>query len=74
MSFQSAASPGVKLLDGCFDPFDTFWVFAAGLTEVGVTLTVEDTESDLVRLYETRSAGASSRSAAPAPSPPVREP
>ncbi|HEX9735392.1 MAG TPA: PQQ-dependent sugar dehydrogenase [Thermoanaerobaculia bacterium] len=42
----------VKLLDGCFDPFDTFWVFAAGLTEVGVTLTVEDTETDQVRVYE----------------------
>lgn len=42
----------VKLLDGCFDPFNAFWVFAAGLTSVGVTLVVEDTDTDQVRLYE----------------------
>lgn len=34
----------VKVLNACNDPaFNTFWVFAAGLTNVGVTLTVTDT-------------------------------
>ena len=34
----------VKVLDACDLPgFHDFWVFAAGLTNVGVTLTVEDT-------------------------------
>jgi len=42
----------VKVLNGCFDPFDTFWVFAAGLTEVGVTLTVRDTQAGSVKVYE----------------------
>ncbi len=41
----------VKVLDGC-DPFGTFWVFAAGLTDVEVRLRVEDTESGAVRNYE----------------------
>ena len=31
----------VKVLDGC-ETFDTYWVFASGLTNVGVTLTVTD--------------------------------
>ncbi|MFN7941973.1 MAG: hypothetical protein U0X73_10245 [Thermoanaerobaculia bacterium] len=36
----------VKVLDACDLPgFRDFWVFAAGLTNVGVTLTVEDTAS-----------------------------
>jgi len=35
----------VKVIDACIDPFDRFWVFAGGLTNVEVTLTVTDTES-----------------------------
>jgi len=35
----------VKVIDACAPPFDRFWVFAGGLTNVGVTLTVEDTEA-----------------------------
>lgn len=36
----------VKVIDACDEPdFHTFWVFAAGLTNVGVTLTVEDTQT-----------------------------
>jgi hypothetical protein len=33
----------VKVLDACIDPFQRFWFFAAGLTNVEVTLTVTDT-------------------------------
>ncbi len=32
----------VKVLNGCIDPFNSYWVFAAGLTNVGVDLTVTD--------------------------------
>ncbi len=41
----------IKVLDGCFEPFDTFWVFAAGLTDVGVEITVTDTMTGVVRTY-----------------------
>ncbi len=41
----------VKVLDACIDPFNHFWVFAAGLTDVEVTLTVTDTESGEVKIY-----------------------
>jgi hypothetical protein len=44
----------VKVLNACGLPqFESFWVFASGLTNVAVTLTVEDTESDEVRVYST---------------------
>ncbi len=33
----------VKVLDGCSTPFDAYWVFASGLTNVAVDLTVTDT-------------------------------
>jgi len=35
----------VKVIDGCDSSFDSYWVFAAGLTNVGVQLTVTDTQS-----------------------------
>lgn len=41
----------VKVLDACFDPFDHFWVYAAGLTDVGVTMTVTDTLADEAMVY-----------------------
>jgi hypothetical protein len=41
----------VKVLDACAPPFDRFWVFAAGLTDVEVTLTVTDTAIGAVRSY-----------------------
>ncbi len=41
----------VKVLDACVAPFDRFWVFAAGLTNVEVTLRVTDTAHDEVREY-----------------------
>ena len=43
----------VKVLDACnLDPFNSFWVFASGLTNVEVTLTVTDTRSNATRVYE----------------------
>lgn len=41
----------VKVLNACADPFNRFWVFGAGLTNVLVTLTVEDTQTGSVRTY-----------------------
>ncbi|QQR74831.1 MAG: hypothetical protein IPJ17_04375 [Holophagales bacterium] len=32
----------VKVIDACVDPFNSFWFFAAGMTDVTVELTVED--------------------------------
>jgi hypothetical protein len=40
----------VKVLDAC-DPFGKFWVYAAGLTDVEVRLTVEDTATGALRQY-----------------------
>ncbi len=40
----------VKVLDAC-DEFNRFWVFAGGLTDVGVELVVEDTESGEIQRY-----------------------
>jgi hypothetical protein len=40
----------VKVLDAC-SSFGRFWVFAAGLTNVGVELRVEDTATGVVRTY-----------------------
>jgi len=41
----------VKVLDAC-TPFDRFWVFAAGLTDVEVELVVFDTEERVERRYQ----------------------
>lgn len=42
----------IKMIDGCVDPFDAFWVFAAGLTDVETTLTVVDTEGQQIKVYQ----------------------
>ena len=43
----------VKVIDACGVPgFDSFWVFAAGLTNVGVTIEVTDTEEGVTREFE----------------------
>jgi hypothetical protein len=42
----------VKVLDACVPPFDRFWVFAAGLTNVETRLTVTDTDTGQVRAYD----------------------
>ncbi len=41
----------VKVLDACVEPFNHFWVFAGGLTNVEVTITVLDTETGASRVY-----------------------
>ncbi|MEM8995384.1 MAG: carboxypeptidase-like regulatory domain-containing protein [Acidobacteriota bacterium] len=41
----------VKVLDACADPFDRFWVFAGGLTNVDVQLQVTDTATGEARVY-----------------------
>jgi hypothetical protein len=41
----------VKTLDACASQFESFWVFAAGLTDVKVDLTVTDTVSGQSRTY-----------------------
>jgi hypothetical protein len=42
----------VKVIDACDEPtFDRFWVFASGLTDVEVVLTVTDTQGGQVRTY-----------------------
>lgn len=50
--FFGAANPEVliKVLDACV-PFQRFWVFAAGLTDVAVTTTVTDTVTGLRKTY-----------------------
>lgn len=40
----------VKVLNAC-SQFDRFWVFASGLTNVGVTLTVVDTATNDTKVY-----------------------
>jgi hypothetical protein len=42
----------VKVLDACATPFDSFWVFAAGLTNVEVHLTVTDTATGATKNYD----------------------
>jgi hypothetical protein len=42
----------VKVLNGCVDPFRSYWVFAAGLTNVEVNLTVTDTLVGVTKSYE----------------------
>lgn len=42
----------VKVIDACDAPgFNSFWVFAAGLTNVEVELTITDTETSQARTY-----------------------
>ncbi len=50
------SSPGnlellVKVLDGCALTYPRFWVFAAGATNLGVTIVVTDTETGAVSDY-----------------------
>lgn len=42
----------VKTIDACNTLSDSFWVFAGGLTDVGVTLEVTDMQSDTTITYE----------------------
>jgi hypothetical protein len=40
-----------KVLNACVDPFNSYWVFSAGLTNVEVTLRVVDTQRASLRTY-----------------------
>ena len=53
--FFSANNPEifVKVLDACQPPFERFWVFIAGLTDVGTRIEVVDGTTGERRLYET---------------------
>jgi len=42
----------VKVIDACSDPRNSFWVFAAGLTNVEVEIVVTDTQSGQMRFYD----------------------
>jgi len=42
----------VKIKNACVDPFNRFWVFAAGLTNVEVELKVTDTERGFSKTYK----------------------
>ncbi|MEM1180987.1 MAG: hypothetical protein AAGM22_21785 [Acidobacteriota bacterium] len=48
----------LKVLDACAPPFDRYWVFAAGLTDVDVTLSVRDMVTGEAKIYEHRGGGA----------------
>jgi hypothetical protein len=52
--FFNPSNPEVflKILDACVSPFDRFWVFIAGLTNVGVTVKVTDTAAGASQTYE----------------------
>lgn len=52
--FFSASNPEifVKVLRACADPFNRYWVFAAGLTDVETSLTVVDTRTGAVKRYD----------------------
>ena len=41
----------VKVIDACGEPFDRFWFFAAGLTNVATSITVTDTLNDQSKEY-----------------------
>jgi hypothetical protein len=40
-----------KVVGACIDPFNRYWVFASGLTNVRVTLTVIDTNNGSLKTY-----------------------
>ena len=44
----------VKVLDACQAPFNRYWVFAAGLTDLEATLVVTDLRSGQTRRYHSR--------------------
>jgi hypothetical protein len=41
----------VKVLNGCIPGFNSYWVFAGGLTDVGVVTSVTDTNRGIVKQY-----------------------
>jgi len=43
---------GVKMVDACVAPFDAFWVFVSGLTNQGYALSVRDSQTGEIQVYE----------------------
>ena len=41
----------VKVLNACIPPFDRYWFFYAATTNVEFTLTVTDTQADVIKSY-----------------------
>jgi virginiamycin B lyase len=41
----------VKVLNGCVAPFTSYWVFAAGLTDVRVDISVTDLRNQVTQMY-----------------------
>lgn len=41
----------LKVLNACVSPFDRYWVFASGLTNVEVEITVTDTKTGTEKVY-----------------------
>ncbi|MBL8113323.1 MAG: NF038122 family metalloprotease [Acidobacteria bacterium] len=51
--FQAANVEVVtKVLNGCFPGFNSYWVFAGGLTNVEVNLTYRDTRNGTIKTYK----------------------
>lgn len=52
--FFNANNPEVflKVRDACVNPFNRYWFFAAGLTNVEVTITVTDTTANVSKTYK----------------------
>jgi len=44
----------LKILNACTPPFNQWWVFAGGLTNVGVTIKVTDTATGAVKNYSSK--------------------
>lgn len=42
---------GIKMVDACVPPFNSFWAFQSGLTNQGYTVRIRDTVTDAVRTY-----------------------
>ena len=42
----------IKVVNGCVAPFNRYWVFAGGLTNVNVTIQVTDTLTGVVKNYQ----------------------
>lgn len=43
---------GVKMVDACVEPFNRYWVFVSGLTNVEYRVTVRDTATEAVQTYD----------------------
>jgi len=42
---------GIKMVDACVEPYNAFWVFVSGLTNVQYIVTIRDTVTEAVQTY-----------------------